>query len=189
MKKILFLAVLGFMSLTSFAQGTIDLSVKWSSSLSRYEVYAKPSFTKSVFTWGFSQITVVVPASAPDALLSISSVNGGGWGLSSSNQVFAPAAAPSNDFHGVQSSGQPVALTAGQETLLFTFTFNDGVCRDGIRLFVNASDPSSSASGMKGGDYKNAIDNGLVADVYNINYNNTGTTCFTCNITAPELIK
>jgi hypothetical protein len=189
MKKILFIVALGFMSLTSLAQGTIDLSVKWSTSLSRYEVYGKPSFTNAAFTWGFSQVTVVVPASAPDALLSISSVNAGGWGLAASNQVFAPAAAPSNDFHGVQSSGQPVALTAGQETLLFTFTFPDGQCRDGVRLFVNTSDPASSASGMKGGDYKNAIDNGLVADVYNTNYNNTGTACSTCAITAPELIK
>lgn len=189
MKKILFLAVLGFMSLTSLAQGTIDLSVRWNTTQSRYEVYSRPSFTNAAFTWGFSQVTVVVPASAPDALLSISSVNAGGWGLAASNQVFAPAAAPSNDFHGVQSSGQPVALTAGQETLLFTFTFSDGLCRDGVRLFVNTSDPSSSAAGMKGGDYKNAIDNGLVADVYNANYNNTGTACSTCTIVAPELIK
>ncbi len=189
MKKILFLAVLGFMSFISFAQGTIDLSVKWNSALSRYEVYGKPSFTSASFTWGFSQVTVVVPASAPDALLLVSSVNSGGWGLAASNQVFAPASAPSNDFNGVLSSGKTVALTAGQETLLFTFTFPDGLCRDGVRLFVNASDPSSSASGMKGGDYKNVIDNGLVADVYNSNYSNTGTTCSTCAITAPELIK
>jgi len=189
MKKILFLALLGFMSRTSFAQGTIDLTVKWSAAQGRYEVYAKPSFTNAAFTWGSSQVTVVVPASAPDALLTISSVNAGGWALSTSNQVFAPTAAPNNDFHGVLSSGQPVALTAGQETLLFTFTFPDGLCRDGVRLFVNTSDPSSSAQGMKGGDYKNSIDNGLVTDVYNTNFNNTGTTCNNCNITAPELIK
>jgi hypothetical protein len=189
MKKILFLSVLGFMSFTSFAQGTIDLSVKWNSALSRYEVYARPNFSSPSFTWGISQITVVVPASAPDALLTINSVNAGGWSLNASSQVFAPAASPNNDFNGVLSSGQPVALTAGQETLLFTLTFPDGLCRDGVRLFVNASDPSSSAPGMKGGDYKNAIDNGLVADVYNTNFNNTGTTCTTCTITAPELIK
>ena len=189
MKKILFLALCGFMSFTSFAQGLIDLTVKWNATQSRYEVYARPNFSSPSFTWGISQITVVVPASAPDALLTINSVNAGGWSLNASSQVFAPAASPNNDFNGVLSSGQPVALTAGQETLLFTLTFPDGLCRDGVRLFVNASDPSSYAPGMKGGDYKNAIDNGLVADVYNINYNNTGTTCTTCNITAPELIK
>jgi len=189
MKKILFVVALGLMSLTSFAQAIIDLSVKWNSAQSRYEVYARPNFTSASFTWGFSQITVVVPASAPDNLLSINSVNAGGWGLIASSQVFAPAASPNNDFNGIQSSGQPVALTQGQETLLFTFTFADNACRDGVRLFINNSDPSSSAQGMKGGDYKNAIDNGLVTDVYNINYNNTGTSCSACAITAPELIK
>jgi hypothetical protein len=189
MKKILFLALCGFMSFTSFAQGLIDLTVKWNATQSRYEVYARPNFTSASFTWGPSQVTVVVPATAPDALLTINSVNAGGWSLNTSNQVFAPAASPNNDFNGVQSSGQSVALTANQETLLFTFTFSDGQCRDGVRLFVNSSDRSSSASGMKGGDYKNAIDNGMVADVYNINFNNTGTTCTTCSITAPELIK
>jgi hypothetical protein len=189
MKKILFIAVLGFMTLTSFAQGTIDLTVKWNSTQSRYEVYAKPTFTSASFTWSTSQVTVVVPASAPDNLLNITSVNGGGWGLAASNQAFAPAAAPSHDFNGVISGGQALALTSGVETLLFTFTFSDGLCRDGVRLFINASDPSSSAAGMKGVDYKNAIDNGLVTDVYSANYRNTGTTCSTCNITAPELIK
>lgn len=189
MKKILFIAVLGLMSLTSFAQGTINLTVKWNTTQSRYEVYAKPTFTSAVFNWGVSQVTVVVPASAPDNLLAITSVNAGGWGLATSNQAFAPAADPNHDFNAVISGGQAVALTSGVETLLFTFTFSDGLCRDGVRLFVNASDPSSSAPGMKGGDYKNAIDNGLVTDVYSANYSNTGTTCSTCSIVAPELIK
>lgn len=175
------------MSLTSFSQKTIDLTVRWSTSLSRYEVYAKPTFTSASFTWGTSQVSVVVPASAPDVSLNITSANAGGW--SSFNRIYAPTAAPTLDFHSVISSGQSVALTTGQEILLFSFTFPDGICRDGIRLFVNTSDPSSSAVGMQGGDFKNAIDNGLVADVYNVNYNNTGTTCSTCTIVAPELIK
>lgn len=187
MKKTLFLAIFGLISLASLAQGTVDLTVRWSTVLNRYEVYARPTFTSASFTWGSSQVTVVAPTSAPDVALNITSANAGGW--STFNQIFAPAAAPTLDFHSVISTGQPVAFTAGQETLLFSFTFPDGLCRDGLRLFVNTSDPSSSAAGMKGGDFKNAIDNGLVADVYNVNYNNTGTTCSTCNITAPELIK
>lgn len=187
MKKIFFIAFLGLLSLTSFSQGTVDLTVRWNTTLSRYEVYGRPTFTSASFTWGSSQVTVVTPSSAPNVALNITSANAGGW--SSFNRIFAPAAAPTLDFHSVISSGQPVALTTGQETLLFSFTFPDGLCRDGIRLFVNTSDPSSSASGMQGGDFKNAIDNGLVADVYNVNYNNTGTTCSTCIIIAPELIK
>lgn len=175
------------MSLTSFAQGTIDLTIKWNTSLNRYEVYARPTFTSNAFTWGNSQVSIVVPASAPDASLNITSVNAGGW--STFNKIYAPTAASTLDFYSVISSGQPVSLTAGQETLLFAFTFPDGSCRNGVRLFVNTSDPSSSAAGMQGGDFKNTIDNGLVADVYNANYNNTGTTCSTCIIAAPELIK
>lgn len=187
MKKFFLIAILGIVSFTSFGQGTIDLTVRWSSSLNRYEVYARPTFTNASFTWGTSQVSVVVPASAPNVSLSITSANAGGW--STFNKIYAPSAASTLDFHSVISSGQPVALVTGQEVLLFSFTFPDGTCRDGVRLFVNASDPSSSGAGMQGGDFKNAIDNGLVADVYNVNYNNTGTTCSTCTIVAPELIK
>lgn len=136
---------------------------------------------------GASQISVVVPAATPDAALTITSVNAGGW--TTVNQIFAPGADTAHDFHSVISQGQTTALTSGQETLLFTFTLSDGLCRDGIRLFVNTSDPSSAAAGMKGGDFKNSIDNGLIDDVYRANYSNTGTSCSTCNITAPELVK
>lgn len=187
MKKIFFIAILGLISLSSFSQGTVDLTVRWNTTQNRYEVYARPNFSRASFTWGSSQVTVVTPASAPNVALNITSANAGGW--STFNQIFAPTAASTLDFHSVISSGQPVAFTTGQEILLFSFTFPDGLCRDGLRLFVNTSDPSSSAAGMQGGDFKNAIDNGLVADVYNVNYNNTGTTCSICTITAPELIK
>lgn len=189
MKKVFLITVLGLMSMASFAQNKIDLTVKWNAAQNRYEVYAKPNFTNATFTWGSSQITVVVPASAPDKILNLNSVNAGGWVVSDYNQVFAPVADATHDFHAVQSSGQPVALTANTETLLFYFTFSDGQCRDGVRLFVNGSDPSSSATGMNKSDFSNAIDNGSVTDVYNANYSNTGTSCSTCNITAPELIK
>lgn len=189
MKKIFLFMIFGFMSMASFAQNKIDLTVKWNASQNRYEVYGKPNFTNSAFTLGASQITVVVPASAPDASLTVTPVNGGTWGTAPANQVYAPTADANHDFYAVQTSGQAVALTANTETLLFYFTFTDGQCRNGIRLFVNGSDPSSSASGMKGGDYSNTIDNGLITDVYGANYSNTGTSCSTCSITAPELIK
>lgn len=189
MKKVFFIAILGLLTMTSFAQNKIDLTVKWNNTLNRYEVYAKPNFTDPSFTWGQSQITVVVPTSAPDNILSITSVNAGGWSALANNVVFAPASDINHDFHAVQSSGQPVALTANTETLLYTFTFPDGQCRDGVRLFVNGSDPSSSAAGMNLSDFSNTIDNGALKDLYNVNYSNTGTSCFTCNITAPELIK
>ncbi len=186
-KTYLFLTAFILLSISSFAQGTVDLTIKWNATASKYEVYAKPNFTSAAFTWGASQISIVVPAATPDAALTITSSNAGGW--TTNNQIFAPGADTAHDFHSVISSGQNAALTSGQETLLFSFTLSDGLCRDGIRLFVNTSDPSSSAAGMKGGDFKNTIDNGLITDVYGTNYNNTGTSCSTCNITAPELVK
>lgn len=189
MKKIFFTIFLGCSAFISFAQNKIDLTVKWSAAQNRYEVYARPNFTNASFTWGSSQITLVVPAATPNGSITVTPVNAGTWSTISNNQVYAPAADPAHDFYAVLSSGQPVALTNNTETLLFHFTFTDGLCRDGIRLFVNGSDPSSSAAGMKGGDYGNTIDNGLVTEVYGLNYANTGTSCSTCSITAPELIK
>lgn len=187
MKKIFLLIAFSVFTLGAMAQGTIQLTVKWNSTSSRYEVFAKPSFTQANFSWGPSQISVVVPSTAPDQSLSVTSIAAGAW--VDNSKVYAPSAQSSNDFHGVESSGATIALTSGQETLIFAFTFPDGQCRDGIRLFVNGSDPGSSATGMGGGDFRNSISNATLQDIYQSNYNNTGTQCNTCNITAPELSK
>jgi hypothetical protein len=189
MKKVLLSLIFSFSIVISFAQQNgIQLTVKWSTVNTRYEVYAKPNFTSSSFSWGPSQISVVVPASAPNTPFTITSVGAGVWG--NNTNVYAPTAAPSNDFHSVDSNGGAIALTSGVETLIFAFTFSDGQCRDGVRLFVNGSDPNSSAAGMLGGDYSNTIDYGQISkDAYGSNYNNTGTLCNACNITAPELSK
>jgi hypothetical protein len=106
----------------------------------------------------------------------VTSVNAGAW--LDNSLVYAPAAQPANDFHGVGSNGAPVNLVANTEILLFHFTLPGGGCTDGLRLFVNGSDPNSAAAGMGGGDFGNTIDNGNITDVYVANYNNTGTTCF-----------
>jgi hypothetical protein len=187
MKKIVLSLMFSVLGLCAIAQGTVQLTVRWVASASRYEVYAKPSFTQNNFTWGTSQISVVVPSSAPDQSLNITSIAAGAW--TDNSKVFAPSAQSANDFHGVESSGALINLVSGQEKLIFAFTFPDGLCRDGIRLFVNNSDPNSSAAGMGGGDFKNTIDNANLTDVYVSNYENTGTLCNPCNITAPELIK
>jgi hypothetical protein len=188
MKKILLSLLFSAFGLCAFAQGTVELTVRWSTTANRYEVYARPSFTQANFPWGPSQISVVVPNSAPNASLAVSSVAAGAW--SDASKVYAPTPAqPTNDFHGVESSGAAINLTAGQESLIFTFTFPDGQCRDGIRLFVNGTDPASSANGMLGGDFRNSINNANLQDVYQSNYSNTGTLCNACNITAPELSK
>jgi hypothetical protein len=187
MKKFFLSLIFSAVGIYASAQGTIQLKVKWSSTASRYEVFAKPSFTQTNFNWGPSQISVVVPSTAPNTALIITSIAAGAW--SDNSKVYAPSAQAINDFHGVESNGAQISLMANTESLIFAFTFSDGQCLDGIRLFINGTDPNSSASGMSGGDFSNSISNALLTDVYIANYENTGTQCNPCNITAPELSK
>ncbi len=152
----------------------IDLTIRYSAVNSRYEVYARPTFTQTNFTWGPSQITVVTPNMVPDVQLTSTNYAAGAWGDNST--IYTPSAQPQNDFHGFESSGALVNLVANQEVLLFAFTLPTG-CVPGVRLFNNGVDPNSSAPGMGGGDFWNTIDNGNITDVYNINYDNAGTVC------------
>jgi hypothetical protein len=180
MKKTLLFSALFVMQFL-FAQQQIDLTIKYSVSNSRYEVFAKPNFTQNNFTWGPSQILIVVPASFPDQSLLITAFAGGSWGDNS--KVYAPTASPSFDFHGVSANGQQTNLVANQELLVFSFLSLSGTCVDGLRLFVNGTDPNSSQPGMAGGDFRNSIDNGTITDIYNANYNNNGTSCTLSNAT------
>uniref|UniRef100_UPI0030EEC6CF Ig-like domain-containing protein n=1 Tax=uncultured Flavobacterium sp. TaxID=165435 RepID=UPI0030EEC6CF len=153
----------------------IDLTLKYNTTLNRYEVYARPDFTQNNFTWGPSQISVVVPASVANSpLQNLTSFNAGNWGDNSI--IYAPTPQPQSDFHGVDSGGSLTNLVAGEELLIFSFTINGG-CVPGLRLFNIGVDPDSSDPGMFGGDFRNSIDNGMLTDVYNANYNNSGTVC------------
>jgi len=151
----------------------IELTLRYNLALSRFEVYARPTASNPTFTWGPSQISLLIPASVPNGLISITSANAGAW--ADTPPVYAPAADPAHDFHGVGSGGAPTNLVAGQELLLFHFSLPGGNCVPGLRLFINGSDPDSSAPGMLGGDFSNTIDNGMLTDVYIGNYNNLGT--------------
>ena len=190
MKKLLFTWLLSVVASVSFAQQNgIQLTVRWNTANNRYEIFAKSNFTQSNLTWGPSQITVVVPAATPNAPFMITSLAAGVWG--NNTNVYSPTADATHDFHSVDSNGASTNLTNGVELLLFAFTLSDGQCRDGVRLFINTSDPNSSAAGMAGGDYANTIDYGQISkDAYASNYANTGTQCTaSCNVVAPELIK
>lgn len=187
MKKLVIILSLLLSSFWASAQGTIQLTLKWNLTLSRYEVYAKPSFTQNNFPWGPSQISPVLPSASPNSSLIVTSHAAGTW--ADNSKVYAPGAQASSDFHGVESSGGPINFVANTETLIFSFVYPDGACRDGLRLFENLSDPSSSANGMSGGDFRNSISNANLQDVYISNYANTGTSCNPCNLTAPELSK
>ena len=172
-KRIIF----GFLFLAtciSYGQQEIDLTLKYNSSLNRYEVYAKSNFTLNNFTWGPSQISIVTPSSLADTPLTITSYEAGNWGDNS--VIYSPSSQAQNDFHGVESGGALTDLVSGVEKLIFSFQLPGG-CISGLRLFNNGIDPDSSQPGMFGGDFSNTIDNGMITDVFHANYNNNGTNC------------
>lgn len=190
MKRLFTSLLLLIVSVSAFAQNYIDLTLRYIIAQSRYEVYARPTFSQTDFLWGSSQISVVTPASVQNAPFVVSSIEAGGW--DDSSPLYAPAAAPSLDFHGIGSPGKKITLIANQEKLLFTFTLPGGACVPGLRLFVNGQDPASNPQTMPG-DFANVIYAAGAATTnqtyYRVNYANTGTTCTACNLIAPSLSK
>lgn len=161
----------------------IQFTVKFDPPNCTYGVYATPDFTQSnFFVAGGTQLTVVVPASVEDSGLLVTTVNGGAW--ADNSIVYAPAASPANDFHAITSNGSPMNFTNGVEVLLFTFELPDSeCCAEGIRMFVNGSDPDSNDPGMAGGDFTNYFaDAFFLEDHYGGNYDNAGTICDPCLI-------
>lgn len=159
------------------AQSQLRLRIAYNTTSAKYEVYVNPTFTNARFTWGPSQITVVVPKEVADAPITARSVTGGVW-LDQSN-IFAPAAALESDFHGFISQGSQTNLTANQELLLFDFALPRFLA--GVRLFDPAKDPNSAAPGMRGGDFKSYVSDGagdavLVIDTKAIPSTTTSTT-------------
>jgi hypothetical protein len=193
MKNAFFILCMMSLSLTGLAQ-TVDYTLRYSIPLSRYEVYARPTSTTTAsftFNWGSSQVSVVVPASVANSAFNVTSLEAGAW--IDNSRVYAPSSAPQSDFHGIGSTGNIIELTGGQEKLLFYFTLPGGSCVPGLRLFINGSDPDSSAPGMQGGDFSNTMysANDILGanNLYIQNYANTGTVCTLCNLTAPTLSK
>jgi len=184
-------AVVLFLTLavSSYGQNQIDLTLRYNLAQSRYEVYARPSFSQTDYLWGSSQVSIVAPSSVANAAFAVTSYEGGGW--DDNSQIYAPLAASTLDFHGIGSPGKKITLIAGQEKMLFSFTLPGNTCANGLRLFVNGSDPASNAATMPG-DFTNVV---YVAaannttSVYRANYANTGTTCSACALVAPSLSK
>lgn len=196
MKFLYSLSFLIMVSVSSYGQTTalpplINLTLRHNISQNRYEVYGRPTFSQANFNWGSSQVSIVAPATVSNALFAVTSVTGGSW--DDVSHVYAPAAAPSFDFHGIGSQGKKTDLVANQELLLFHFTIPGNNCVSGLRLFVNGSDPGAGAIGMSGGDFTNVIysvdANQQQTSLYQFNYDNTGTTCTTCNLVAATLSK
>ncbi|MCR9103259.1 MAG: thrombospondin type 3 repeat-containing protein [bacterium] len=181
MNKHLFILFLAFFGLGwGLNAQNIELNLRYNAIDDRYEVYARPDVGNPMYFWGNSQISIVAPATVADAPFNVVSVLAGSW--QDNTQINAPIADPASDFHAVASFGAPVALSAGQEVLLFHFTLPGGACVEGLRLFNNDTDPSSSDPGMAGADFRNsvfAIAMGVPGEYYVGNYDNAGTTCDT----------
>ncbi|MBK9488883.1 MAG: cadherin domain-containing protein [Haliscomenobacter sp.] len=175
-KSLQLLTTLGLVLLGGVLFGqNLEFTLRYNIPLARYEVYARPSATNATFAWGPSQISIVAPAVVPDAAFTITSVSAGAW--QDNSIIIAPTVTPAFDYHGVGSLGAPTNLVMTVEKLIFHFTIAGG-CYDGLRLFINGSDPNSAAPGMGGGDFSNTVSDGLAQERYIGNYNNTGTTCF-----------
>lgn len=145
------LCLLG-LSQTGQAQSLSQLTLRlgFNAQLNRYEVFAKPNFTKDRFAWGPSQISVVFPEEVANQTISPHSSQAGLW-LDQST-VYGPAVAPNRDFHGFATQGAKTDLKANQEVMLFEFSLPKGFV-EGVRLFDPTKDPNSAGSGMKGGDF------------------------------------
>ncbi|GAB3022952.1 hypothetical protein GCM10027185_21520 [Spirosoma pulveris] len=127
----------------------------------RYEVFATPNFSARNFTWGPSQVSVVLPATKAPEPLAIKSTSVGVW---ADNSIVAqPQVAPGFVFHGITSTGARLNMTAGEEFLLFDFTLQAGFVEH-ARLFNNMTDPNSAQAGMKGGDFKSYMSDEKGAD-------------------------
>ncbi len=184
-----FFLLLMALTFSNLVQGQVRLNLQWNAKTSLYEVYAISPTTQKNFPLGKAKVGVVVPASAPDSPLKVQSVQAGNW--SDIKWLAKPEAATASDFHSLETSGGVINLNANQPLLLFTFTFSDGQCREGVRLFNNGSDPGPSAKGLNQLDFSNSILGGGNVQVYHSNVSNSGTTCMDCPVefTVPKLKK
>ena len=189
MKYGLLLVISLLSAVSGLAQGTLRLTVDWNPQSARYEVFAISSVTRSNFALGKAQIALVLPGSAPDTRLNVSSYAGGAW--TDEKFIADPLSSPGRDFHAVTSQGGIVHLNADKKLLLFSFTFADGKCRDGVRLFNNGADPGASAQGFNSIDFHNSVLGEGNVQIYHSNVSNSGTSCMDCPVefSVPKLIK
>jgi hypothetical protein len=182
--------LLFFALISSFSGWSqVRLTLNWNANAARYEVFALSQTTQKNFPIGKARIGVVTPDSAPDSKLNVSSSAAGNW--SDSKFITKPASAPTNDFHAVESNGGVVQLQANVPLLLFSFTFSDMQCREGVRLYNNGADPAAGAAGLNGLDFSTTLLGAGNVQVYHSNFSNAGTVCMDCPVefTVPKLKK
>lgn len=117
-----------------------------------------------------SQLSVVVPTGSEVRLETshapfINNIKERGtkvapWSIS--NFAFAPESSSEVDVYGITPKTYPVAayhdLVEGDEVVLFSLSISPIVdCAKDVRIFDLSKDPSSSAKGMYGSDYRNGF--------------------------------
>jgi hypothetical protein len=157
MKKInvLKIVVAFFAISTTYAQKKLNLTLKYDTDFDRYEVFVKPNFSQKNFTWGPSQISLVLPSEILVEKIQIRNVDGGAW--EDNSIVIAPAVMPNKSFHGVSSGGDKTDLVEDYESVLFYFTLPKKINPNDVRIYDNDTDPKSDSKGMMGGDFRNTI--------------------------------
>ena len=157
------------------------INLKYNAEGNRYEVYAKANFTSNRFILGPSQISLAVPKQVADQPLDIYSETARWTDYSS---VYAPAAAPDVDFHGVNSMGKVIDFREGEPFMLFFFSLKGGYT-EGVRLFVNGKDPNSAQKAMMGGDFSNTIQDYRGKDFFRSAFNQAELAQLTEEVAEP----
>jgi hypothetical protein len=133
-----------------FFNDTIDIPL--------YEVYMKSDNDVSPAIIGSTQISIAIPSEAVFGVLNsgmITSIYPVDWAVTAS--IESPISNDTFDYYAVATQGgfYTPGITEDEEVLLFTFSLDDG-CIDGIRLFDQFRDPTSSEM-EDGGDYNNSV--------------------------------
>lgn len=138
------------------AQPQIGLRLGFNAESNRYEVYGRANFTAQGYSWGPSQVSVVLPCGVINGPLGTRSSQAGLW--LDQSQVYGRSASAMGDYHGITTQGGKVDVEAGVDQLLFDFRLPVGYV-EGVRLYDVSRDPSSSRAGMQGGDFRSYVSN------------------------------
>lgn len=173
MKKLL-LGLFISLNLYTVKAQNIDFTLEWNNTLTRYEVYltrdidAVVPFTNS----GTSRIAVAFPT---DPTLTVSHTNHTADIYAAPTRFTAPGGL-TDDFFGWAATGGNSLIgtfTAGTRVLFMSFTTSQG-CVDGMRMYVNGSDPDSGAAGMSGIDITQGYNTLTVGGIVEEYAGNTG---------------
>ena len=179
MKKIILIAFMAAASATmaSAAVTSVDYRIDYNPATCQYDVKlvvlaGSATIVTDRFV-GTAKLTLVLPtgtvfdpsnnqtAGEPKNTAGTAGVK---W--NNSNYIVAPASAPTNDFvdFNAPTSGTRYSSISGPTTItLFSLSIPSSTCGAGIRLFVNGSDPNSSAAGFGGADLSNSFKIGSTA--------------------------